>query len=205
MNLYETTLSTSSTPSIRSSVYRAGIDRPPCDDLGISPADSPRGRAAAGADGCTKPQTQEPAGAARRDPSPSPDRKGDRFRRTPRQGKGNHHARGHAYLCGQVQRHDPYRAENACCITTLAPSKTQVLAERVGGRVLRPLDVVAAVSVSTATAPLANTCPTPAACALLVVTGTPKRRRVAGSYGSEDVPPQSHSSARARHPPSHPE
>jgi hypothetical protein len=41
MNLYETTLSTSSTPSIRSSVYRAGIDRPPCDDLGISPGRFP--------------------------------------------------------------------------------------------------------------------------------------------------------------------
>jgi hypothetical protein len=39
------------------------------------------------------------------------------------------------------------------------------------------------VSVSKATAPVANTCPTPAACAFDVVTGTPNSRRVAGSYG----------------------
>jgi hypothetical protein len=39
--------------------------------------------------------------------------------------------------------------------------------------------------VSKATAPLAITCPTPAACAFDVVTGTPNRRRVAGSYGSD--------------------
>jgi hypothetical protein len=37
--------------------------------------------------------------------------------------------------------------------------------------------------VSKATAPDAMTCPTPAVCALLVVTGTPNNRRVAGSYG----------------------
>ena len=39
------------------------------------------------------------------------------------------------------------------------------------------------MSVSKATASVAITCPTPAACALLVVTGTPNNRRVAGSYG----------------------
>jgi hypothetical protein len=83
----------------------------------------------------------------------------------------------------QVQRHHTERAENTCGIPGLATSENQFFPNESAVAFSLHCTSTPRVSVSKATAPVANTCPTPAACALLVVTGTPNNRGVAGSYG----------------------
>ena len=84
---------------------------------------------------------------------------------------------------GQVQRHHTQWAENDCGVTAFTPRKNEIFPNVSAVAFSDHWTSTPRVSVSKATAPVANTCPTPAACALLVVTGTPNNRRVAGSYG----------------------
>src|SRR6185312_5271274 len=86
-------------------------------------------------------------------------------------------------LRSDVKGYDAERAENTCVVTTLTASIDQVDPNDVAVAFSDHWTSTPRVSVSSATAPLAITCPTPAVCAFDVVTGTPNSRRVDGSYG----------------------